>query len=45
MLLIYNLLGSLRYGYENLLAALTSAILWPWVFIVLRDFRRKTVVA
>ena len=43
MLLIYNFLGSLRYGYENLLAALTSAILWPWVFIVLRDFRRKTV--
>lgn len=43
MLVIYNFLGSLRYGFENLLAALTSAVLWPWVFIVLRDFRRKTV--
>jgi len=42
MLLIYNFLGSMRYGYEYLLAALTSAVLWPWVFIVLRDFRRKT---
>ena len=42
MLLIYNFLGSLRYGYEYLLAAFTSALLWPWVFIVMRDFRRKT---
>lgn len=45
MLLIYNLLGSMHYGYEYLLAAVTSALLWPWVFIVLRDFRRKTSVA
>jgi len=42
MLLIYNFLGSKHYGYDFLLAALTSAILWPWIFIVLRDFRRKT---
>ena len=45
MLAIYNVLGSMRYGYDTLLAALTSAILWPWVFIVLRDFRRKTSAA
>jgi rod shape-determining protein MreD len=45
MLLIYNLLGSMRYSYDYLLAALTSALLWPWIFIVLRDFRRKTSAA
>lgn len=42
MLLIYNLLGSLPYGSYYLLGALTSAMLWPWAFIVLRDVRRKT---
>lgn len=45
MLLIYNFLGSMRYGYEYLLAAISSALLWPWIFIVLRDVRRKTSVA
>jgi rod shape-determining protein MreD len=45
MLLIYNFLGSMHYGYDYLLSALTSALLWPWIFIVLRDFRRKTLVA
>ncbi len=45
MLLIYNFLGSMQYGYDYLAAAITSALLWPWVFIVLRDFRRKTRVA
>jgi len=44
MLVIYNFLGSLNYGYEYLLAAITSALLWPWIFIVLRDLRRKTVL-
>lgn len=42
MLTIYNLLGSLPYGSHYLLGALTSALLWPWAFIVLRDVRRKT---
>ena len=42
MLFIYNFLGSMSYGYDYLLAALTSAVLWPWIFIVLRDVRRKT---
>ena len=45
MLLIYNFLGSMRYGYDYLAVSITSALLWPWVFIVLRDFRRKTLVA
>lgn len=42
MLLIYNFFGSMRYGFDFLLAAFTSALLWPWIFIVLRDLRRKT---
>jgi rod shape-determining protein MreD len=42
MLLVYNLLGSLPYSSLYLLGALTSALLWPWAFIVLRDVRRKT---
>ena len=45
MLLIYNFLGSKQYGSDYLLAALTSALLWPWIFVVLRDFRRKTTIA
>jgi len=42
MLLIYNFLGSMRYRFDFLLAATTSTVLWPWIFIVLRDLRRKT---
>jgi rod shape-determining protein MreD len=45
MLLIYNLLGSMRYGFDFLLAAITSALLWPWIFIVLRDLRRSSRAA
>jgi len=44
MLLIYNLLGSQPYSSFYLLGALSSALLWPWAFIVLRDVRRKTTV-
>ena len=40
-LLIYNFLGSKPYGYYYLASALTSAFLWPWIFIILRDLRRK----
>ncbi len=40
-LLIYNFLGSKPYGYEHLATALTSALIWPWLFVVLRDLRRK----
>ena len=39
---IYNLLGSRHYGLEHLLGAATSALLWPWCFVILRDLRRKT---
>lgn len=40
-LIIYNLLGSKPYGYHHLASALTSALIWPWLFVVLRDLRRK----
>jgi rod shape-determining protein MreD len=43
MLLIYNFLGSLHYDADYLLGALTSALLWPWAFVILRDVRRRTV--
>ena len=43
MAFIYNVLGSRHYGPDYLLGAVTSAFLWPWAYIVLRDFRRKTV--
>lgn len=39
---IYNMLGSRHYGLDHLLGAATSALLWPWCFVVLRDLRRKT---
>jgi rod shape-determining protein MreD len=32
-------------GWAYLTAPLTSMLLWPWVFIVLRDLRRKFSVA
>ena len=41
MLQVYNLLGSVEYQYSYLLGTLTSALLWPWIFYVLRDVRRR----
>ncbi len=45
MLQVYNLLGSVHYGVGYLLGAATSALLWPWVYVVLRDIRRRARVA
>ncbi|MGR8920641.1 MAG: rod shape-determining protein MreD [Gammaproteobacteria bacterium] len=42
---IYNVLGSVPYGPGYLLGALSTALLWPWVYIVLRDVRRRARVA
>ena len=42
---IYDLLGSVKYGPSYLLGAVTSAILWPWMYVVLRDIRRRAHVA
>lgn len=41
MLVIYNTMGSRLYSLTFLFGALTSAALWPWLFVVLRDLRRK----
>ncbi len=41
MLMIYNTLGSRHYPNTYLLGTLTSALLWPWLFVVLRDLRRR----
>ena len=45
MLWIYNLLGSVSYSFSYLFGAVTTGILWPWVYIVLRDVRRRARVA
>ncbi|MGE0860826.1 MAG: rod shape-determining protein MreD [Gammaproteobacteria bacterium] len=45
MLWIYRLLGSVDYGFSYLFGALTTGLLWPWVYIVLRDVRRRARVA
>lgn len=42
---IYNLLGSVPYGPAYLLGAVSTAALWPWVYVVLRDVRRRARVA
>ncbi len=44
MLWIYHVLGTVRYGPNYLLATLTTVLLWPWVFIILRDVRRRAKV-
>lgn len=38
---VQGLLGVLPRTWEFWSPAITSALLWPWVFIILRDFRRK----
>lgn len=45
MLWIYNLLGSVSYSFSYLFGAVTTGVLWPWVYIVLRDVRRRARVA
>lgn len=38
---VQGLLGVLPTTWEFWLTAVTSALLWPWVFIILRDMRRR----
>lgn len=45
MLWVYNLLGSVDYSYRYLFGAISTGVLWPWVFIILRDIRRRARVA
>ncbi len=42
---IYDLLGSVKYGPSYLLGTLTTALLWPWTYVILRDVRRRARVA
>ena len=44
MLWIYKLLGSVNYSFNYLFGAISTAVLWPWVYIVLRDVRRRARV-
>ncbi len=45
MLWIYNMLGSVDYGFSYLAGAISTGLLWPWVFVILRDVRRRARVA
>ena len=45
MITIYGLLGTVPYGYLYLAGAVTSGLLWPWVFVILRDVRRTASAA
>jgi rod shape-determining protein MreD len=38
---VQGLIGILPNTWEFWLPAITSTLLWPWVFIILRDLRRK----
>lgn len=38
---IQGMMGVLPNTWEYWLPAITTALLWPWVFIILRDLRRK----
>lgn len=37
---IHGILGHPQTGWSFMFPAITSMLLWPWVFIVLRDMRR-----
>ena len=38
---IQGIIGLAPYTYMYWLSAIVSALLWPWVFILLRDWRRR----
>lgn len=41
MLLIMNYTGTSTRDWTYWMPAITSMLLWPWLFIILRDLRRK----
>ena len=45
MLLVTFLSGKIVYTWDYWLPAITSMLIWPWLFIVMRDIRRKYNVA
>ncbi|MCG6872684.1 MAG: rod shape-determining protein MreD [Gammaproteobacteria bacterium] len=42
MLLTYNFTGGIQVNWRYLLPAVSSMVLWPWLFILLRDLRRAS---
>ena len=45
MLLVMLLSGTITYTWLYWLPAFTSMLIWPWLFIFMRDFRRKNNIA
>ena len=45
MLLVMLLSGTITYTSFYWLPAFTSMLIWPWLFIFMRDFRRKNNIA
>ena len=45
MLLVMLLSGTITYTRFYWLPAFTSMLIWPWLFIFMRDFRRKNNIA
>ena len=41
MLLVTFSSGAIAYTWYYWLPTLTSMLIWPWLFIVMRDLRRK----
>ena len=44
-LLVMLLSGTITYTWSYWLPAFTSMLIWPWLFIFMRDFRRKNNIA
>ena len=45
MLLVMLLSGTITYTSFYWLPAFTSMLIWPWLFIFMRDFRRRNNIA
>jgi len=45
MLLVMLLSGTITYTWLYWLPAFTSMLIWPWLFIFMRDFRRRNNIA
>ncbi len=45
MLLVMLLSGTITYTWLYWVPAFTSMLIWPWLFIFMRDFRRRNNIA
>lgn len=41
LLWIYDMTGTIDYSWNYWWPVLLGAVLWPWIFIILRDLRRR----